>query len=357
MADSLTDELPLTEAALTLPEVGASADTWGGKLNANFDLIAEEAIALAALAGGAAQKASNLSDLASAATARTNLGLVIGTNVQAQNVALQSISGLTLGANTYIYFTASNTAAAGTVTAFARSLLDDADAATMRATLGLGQLGELPTINNSNWDGEDLAVANGGTGASTASAARNNLGLAIGTNVQAYHANLAAFAGLGFAANKVAAVNGGGSLALLDFTATGQSIAAAADAAAVKTLLSLNNVENKSSATIRGELSSGNVTTALGYTPTSITGLTGAQSTSAIKAGLSLSKSDVGLGNVDNKSSSTIRGEITKANVDAALGKTAARVNAGTAANSGLISWGTGAPPTLDEGQIYLRHA
>lgn len=35
----------------------------------------------------------------------------------------------------------------------------------------------------------------------------------------------------------------------------------------MKTAMSLNNVENKSSATIRGELTSTNVTTALGYTP------------------------------------------------------------------------------------------
>jgi hypothetical protein len=41
-----------------------------------------------------------------------------------------------------------------------------------------------------------------------------------------------------------------------------------------KTNLSLNNVENKSSATIRGELTSGNVTTALGYTPVTPTALT-----------------------------------------------------------------------------------
>lgn len=60
---------------------------------------------------------------------------------------------------------------------------------------------------------------------------------------------------------------------------------------------------------------------------------------------------------VENKSSATIRSELTKSNVDTALGKNAARVNLGTAANSGLISWGTGAPGTLDEGQIYLRHA
>ena len=41
----------------------------------------------------------------------------------------------------------------------------------------------------------------------------------------------------------------------------------ATDAAGAKAALALNNVDNKSSVTIRSELTSGNVTTALGYTP------------------------------------------------------------------------------------------
>jgi hypothetical protein len=45
------------------------------------------------------------------------------------------------------------------------------------------------------------------------------------------------------------------------------------------------------------------------------------------------------------------------AGVAAIEGKPLARVNSGAQANTGLITWGTAAPGTLHEGEIYLRHA
>jgi hypothetical protein len=72
--------------------------------------------------------------------ARTNLGLSIGTDVQAFDATLQSLSALGTAADRYAYTTGVDTWAEGTITAAGRAILDDADAAAQRTTLGLGTI-------------------------------------------------------------------------------------------------------------------------------------------------------------------------------------------------------------------------
>lgn len=60
--------------------------------------------------------------------------------VQAYDAGLNSIAGLTTVADRMIYTTASDTYAVTTLTSAGRDLLDDADAAAQRSTLGLGSI-------------------------------------------------------------------------------------------------------------------------------------------------------------------------------------------------------------------------
>ena len=90
-----------------------------------------------------------------------------------------------------------------------------------------------------------LAVSDGGTGATSASAARTALGVAIGSDVQAYDAELAALAGLTSAANKVH-VFGHGSCSGLHLTAFARTLLDDANASAARKLL-----ERQSAVTFR----------------------------------------------------------------------------------------------------------
>jgi microcystin-dependent protein len=183
-------------------------------------------------------------DDADASAQRTTLGLVIGTNVQAYDATLQSLSGLGTAADRYVYTTGVDTWAEGTITAAGRAILDDANAASQRTTLGLGtiatQNASAVTITGGSISGiTDLAVADGGTGASDAATARTNLGLAIGTNVQAYDATLQSLSGLGTAADRYAYTTGVDAWAEGVITAAGRALLDDASASAQRTTLGL----------------------------------------------------------------------------------------------------------------------
>lgn len=134
-----------------------------------------------------------------ASAARASLGVAIDVDVQAYDDTLQSISGLGTAADKMLYTTGVNTWAESDITAVGRAILDDATTADQRTTLGLGtiatQNANAVAITGGTIAGiTDLAIADGGTGASDAAGARTNLGVVIGTDVQAYDATLAALA-------------------------------------------------------------------------------------------------------------------------------------------------------------------
>ena len=202
VADSSTDTLTLAAGSNVTLTTNAGTDT----------------VTIAASGGGGSKH--TIQNSGTGLTARTNLNFdgthVIATDDSGNDQSditlsanLQAISGLTSAADKGIQFTGTGTASVYDLTAAGKALLDDTNASAQRTTLGL----------------------------------------AIGTNVQAYDADLAALAGLTSAADKGIQFTGSGTAGVYDLTAAGKALLDDADAAAQRTTLGLGSLATLSAVT------------------------------------------------------------------------------------------------------------
>lgn len=221
-------------APLSNAEIDANFSNLNADKIQSGDTVASLNITSVTISGGSI---SGITDLAiedggtgasTAAGARTNLGLAIGTNVQAYSSHLAALvnaqklagnfvvgngttwgvqSGATARTSLGLGSMATQNSTSVSITGGSISGITDlaiadggtgaSTAAQARTNLGLGSLATANTINNSNWSGAVLSITNGGTGANSAAGARANFGLGPAASVQ--HGSL----GIGTAASGV----------------------------------------------------------------------------------------------------------------------------------------------------------
>lgn len=145
----------LTKAGSTIDVVTASTD----RIVVNADSID------LATAGTAGTYKSVTTDAYGRVTSGTNPTTLSGygiTDAQGLDATLTALAGVTVAANEVIYATGADAFAVTSLTSFGRSLIDDADAATSRTTLGLGTIATQDannvaitggTIDNITFDG------------------------------------------------------------------------------------------------------------------------------------------------------------------------------------------------------------
>lgn len=157
-----------------------------------------------------------------AAGARTALGLAIGSDVQAWDLQLEALAGFAAAASQAFYFTSASVVAAINTAAFGRSLLSASDAAALEILTGFITA--------------PVSIGEGGTGATTAAAARTALGVAIGSDVQAWDVVLDGFAAL-TTASHVPFFSAASTVSSFGSQAYGRSLLDTANEAGLKALI------------------------------------------------------------------------------------------------------------------------
>lgn len=157
-------------AALTTTAYGRAllelADAATARGNLGLGALATLGAVTASLISDASANGRSLITAADYAAMRSLLSLVVGTNVQAQNANLAALAGLTLAADRLPYATGAGALDLTTLSAFARTILDDADAATVRGTIGAEPISPVvttvatlpisPSVGQAVWCGDCL---------------------------------------------------------------------------------------------------------------------------------------------------------------------------------------------------------
>ena len=154
--------------------------------------------------------ARSLLDDTSTSAMRTTLGVAIGTDVQAYDATLAALAGVTTAADKLIYASGVDTFLTTDFTSTARTLLDDTSTSAMRTTLGV----------------------------------------AIGTDVQAYNAALASIAGLTTLADRMIYTTASNTYAVTTLTSFGRSLVDDADASTARTTLGLGTMATQSASSV-----------------------------------------------------------------------------------------------------------
>ena len=258
-----------------------------GNAPAAFDTLGEISASLAADSGaldslttvvsGKLQKNQNLSDLSNVSTARTNLGLVIGTDVQAFNSTLATVAGGTYAGDNSIVTV--GTVTTGNVQAILPSgvvsgsdqvnaLASDVNNNTITFTAGAGlDGGGAITLNQDSDETVTFTVSDSVVSGSSQIDIHNTTGYVANEHID--HSSVSITAGTG--------LNGGGTIA------------------STRTLNVDSDYKNDSLNTFTSSLSSSDISDVDAFSQSGNYSGLRAQSTTA---------GDVGLGNVDNTADS-----------------------------------------------------